>query len=125
MEKQAHNIQDVFLNHLRREKLSVTIFLMGGVKLTGRIKSFDKFAVILESKHRDQLVFKHAIATVLTTQSATTGSAPPPLPTARFSLPGNRGFQADRQRFAPAPSAYRTSLPGNRGFQSEALELRW
>ena len=82
MEKQAHNIQDVFLNHLRREKLSVTIFLMGGVKLTGRIKSFDKFAVILESKHRDQLVFKHAIATVLTTQSATTGSAPPPLPTA-------------------------------------------
>ena len=81
MEKQAHNIQDVFLNHLRKEKLSVTIFLMGGVKLTGRIKSFDKFAVILESNHRDQLVFKHAIATVLTTKSAATGSAPPPLPT--------------------------------------------
>ena len=81
MEKQAHNIQDVFLNHLRKEKLVVTIFLMSGVKLTGRIKSFDKFAVILESNHRDQLVFKHAIATVVTTKSAATGSAPPPLPT--------------------------------------------
>ena len=81
MEKQSHNIQDVFLNHIRREKLIVTIFLMSGVKLTGRIKSFDKFAVILESNHRDQLVFKHAIATVVTTKSAATGSAPPPLPT--------------------------------------------
>ena len=75
MEKQPHNIQDVFLNHLRREKLAVTIFLMTGVKLTGRIKSFDKYAVILESSQRDQLVFKHAIATVWTTKAAA-ASAP-------------------------------------------------
>ena len=80
MEKQPHNIQDVFLNHLRREKLPVTVFLMSGVKLTGRIKSFDKFAVILESGQREQLVFKHAISTVVTTRSAPTASAPPTSP---------------------------------------------
>lgn len=76
MEKQPHNIQDVFLNHLRREKLPVTVFLMSGVKLTGRIKSFDKFAVMLESSQREQLVFKHAISTVVTTRSAPAASAP-------------------------------------------------
>ena len=78
MEKQSHNIQDVFLNHLRREKLAVTIFLMSGVKLTGRIKSFDKYAVILESSQRDQLIFKHAISTVVTTRSAAAASTLPP-----------------------------------------------
>ncbi len=80
MEKQPHNIQDVFLNHLRREKLAVTVFLMSGVKLAGRIKSFDKYAVILESGQRDQLIFKHAISTVVTTRSAPAASAPPSSP---------------------------------------------
>ncbi len=80
MEKQPRNIQDVFLNHLRREKLAVTVFLMSGVKLTGRIKSFDKYAVILESGQRDQLIFKHAISTVVTTRSAPAASAPPSSP---------------------------------------------
>lgn len=75
MEKQPHNIQDIFLNHLRREKLAVTIFLMTGVKLTGRIKSFDKYAVILKSSQRDQLGFKHAISTVWKTKTAV-ASAP-------------------------------------------------
>ena len=88
MEKQPHNIQDVFLNHLRREKLPVTVFLMSGVKLTGRIKSFDKYAVILESGQREQLIFKHAISTVVTTRSApapaasaSQSSEPPSTPT--------------------------------------------
>ena len=80
MEKQPHNIQDVFLNQLRREKLAVTLFLMSGVKLTGRIKSFDKYAVILESGQRDQLIFKHAISTVVTTKSAAVASASPSPP---------------------------------------------
>ena len=80
MEKQPHNIQDVFLNHLRREKLAVTVFLMSGVKLAGRIKSFDKYAVILESGQRDQLIFKHAISTVVTTRSAPATSDPPSSP---------------------------------------------
>ena len=80
MEKQPHNIQDVFLNHLRREKLPATVFLMSGVKLTGRIKSFDKYAVMLESGQRDQLIFKHAISTVVTTRSAPAAAAPPSSP---------------------------------------------
>lgn len=93
MEKQPHNIQDVFLNQLRREKLPVTVFLMSGVKLTGRIRSFDKYAVILESGNREQLVFKHAISTVVTTKSAPAASAPrstpsePPSPQGKASKP--------------------------------------
>jgi host factor-I protein len=64
MEKQIPNIQDVFLNNVRRDKNLVTIYLTSGVKLTGRIKSFDKYSVILEANDQDQLIFKHAISTV-------------------------------------------------------------
>jgi len=64
MEKQQ-NIQDGFLNSLRKEKAHVTIYLMSGVKLTGRIRSFDKFAVILDSNGMEQLIFKHAISTMV------------------------------------------------------------
>jgi host factor-I protein len=69
MEKQVQNIQDVFLNNARKEKTVTTIYLMSGVKLTGRIKSFDKYSVILESNSQDQLIFKHAISTVATGRS--------------------------------------------------------
>ena len=65
MEKPVQNIQDVFLNNLRRDRTVVTMFLMGGVKLTGKIKSFDKYAVIMETNSHEQLVFKHAISTVV------------------------------------------------------------
>src|SRR5512143_3888354 len=64
IEKQVQNIQDVFLNNVRRDKSLVTIYLMSGVKLTGRIKSFDKYSVILEAGSQEQLIFKHAISTV-------------------------------------------------------------
>ncbi|MCA1594449.1 MAG: RNA chaperone Hfq [Acidobacteria bacterium] len=59
------NIQDAFLNTVRRERDSVTIYLMNGAKLSGRIKSFDKFSVLLESGAQEQLIFKHAISTIL------------------------------------------------------------
>jgi len=79
--QQALNIQDVFLNNVRRDKVITTVYLMSGVKLTGRIKSFDKYSVILESNNQDQLVFKHAISTVaagrsypVASQSASAGS---------------------------------------------------
>ena len=58
------NIQDAFLNTARRERSTVTIYLMHGAKLTGRIKSFDKFSVLLESGAQEQLIFKHAISTI-------------------------------------------------------------
>jgi host factor-I protein len=63
--KQApQNIQDAFLNTVRREKTSVTIYLLNGAKLSGRIRSFDKFSVLLDSGSLEQLIFKHAISTI-------------------------------------------------------------
>jgi len=58
------NIQDAFLNTVRREKTTVTIHLVNGAKLTGRIRSFDKFSILLEAGQHEQLVFKHAISTI-------------------------------------------------------------
>jgi host factor-I protein len=58
------NIQDVFLNYARREKLSVHIRLMDGSDLEGRVKNFDRFAVIVELNGADHMIFKHAIATI-------------------------------------------------------------
>ena len=58
------NIQDAFLNFARRERSTVTIYLVNGAKLLGRIKSFDKFSVMLESASQEQLIFKHAISTI-------------------------------------------------------------
>ena len=63
------NIQDVFLNYARREKLPVHIRLMDGTDFEGRVKNFDRFAVIVEVNGADQLVFKHAIATISTERS--------------------------------------------------------
>jgi host factor-I protein len=60
------NIQDVFLNFARRDRLAVAIQLLDGRTLEGRIKNFDRFAVIVEVNGADQLVFKHAIATIST-----------------------------------------------------------
>jgi host factor-I protein len=62
--KPAQNIQDSFLNTARKERMSVTIYLLSGVKLTGRIRSFDKYSVVLETNNQEQLIFKHAISTV-------------------------------------------------------------
>lgn len=65
MEKStAQNIQDAFLNTARREKHSIIIHLMHGATLSGRIKSFDKFSVLLDVGGQDFLIFKHAISTV-------------------------------------------------------------
>ena len=61
------NIQDAFLNYdVRREKLVVTIRMMDGGELEGRIKHFDRFALILDQGGTDQMIFKHAIAAIKT-----------------------------------------------------------
>jgi host factor-I protein len=65
------NIQDGFLNLARREKVTVTIYLVNGAKLLGRIKSFDKFSLILESSAQEQLIFKHAISTISQSRRST------------------------------------------------------
>jgi len=70
MEKPAQNIQDSFLNNARKDKIALTIYLMSGVKLTGRIKSFDKYSLVLETNNQEQLIFKHAISTVVTQKTS-------------------------------------------------------
>lgn len=70
--KQApQNIQDAFLNTVRREKTTVIIYLLNGAKLTGKIRSFDKFSVLLESGSQEQLIFKHAISTISQSRKVT------------------------------------------------------
>jgi host factor-I protein len=64
--KALPNIQDVFLNYVRREKLTVTIRMMDGSELDGRIKNFDRFAVVIEQNGVDHMLFKHAIAAIKT-----------------------------------------------------------
>jgi host factor-I protein len=76
MEKSAQNIQEAFLNNARRDKTFLTIYLMSGVKLSGRIKSFDKYSVVLETNNQEQLVFKHAISTVVVSRAAHAFGAP-------------------------------------------------
>jgi len=63
--KPAQNIQDSFLNTARKDKAVITIYLLSGVKLTGRIRSFDKYSVVLDTNNQEQLIFKHAISTVV------------------------------------------------------------
>ena len=75
MEKPAQNIQEAFLNNTRKDKTFLTIYLMSGVKLSGRIKSFDKYSVILETNNQEQLIFKHAISTVVISKPSPHGMA--------------------------------------------------
>ncbi len=75
--KPAQNIQDTFLNTVRKDKSPITIYLVSGVKLTGRIRSFDKYSVLLENNSQEQLIFKHAISTVVSGRGATHGDARP------------------------------------------------
>ncbi|CEG26887.1 MULTISPECIES: RNA chaperone Hfq [unclassified Bacillus (in: firmicutes)] len=61
--KTAINIQDQFLNQLRKDNTNVTVFLLNGFQLRGQIKGFDNFTVLFESEGKQQLVYKHAIST--------------------------------------------------------------
>lgn len=63
--EKLQNVQDVFLNHIRKNKTPVTIFLVNGVKLQGIVTWFDNFSVLLRRDGHTQLVYKHAISTVM------------------------------------------------------------
>src|SRR6202790_1244420 len=80
--KPAQNIQDTFLNTVRKDKSPITIYLVSGVKLTGKIRSFDKYSVLLENNSQEQLIFKHAISTVV---SGRAGAHTEPRPESRVS----------------------------------------
>jgi len=76
--KPAQNIQDSFLNNARKDKIVLTIYLMSGVKLSGRIKSFDKYSLVLETNNQEQLIFKHAVSTVVTQKAPHSIHSGPP-----------------------------------------------
>ncbi len=61
----SQNIQDSFLNNARKDRFPITIYLTSGVKLSGRVKAFDKFCIEFETSHQTQLIFKHAISTIV------------------------------------------------------------
>ncbi|MDR0434035.1 MAG: RNA chaperone Hfq [Gracilibacteraceae bacterium] len=65
MTKSALNLQDSFLNQLRRENVPVTIYLVNGFQLRGLVRGFDNYTVFLEFEGRQQLIFKHAISTIM------------------------------------------------------------
>jgi len=68
MVERTQHLQDLFLNAVRKQKISLTIFLINGVKLTGIVTSFDNFCVMLRRDGHSQLVYKHAISTIMPSQ---------------------------------------------------------
>ncbi|MBX2857012.1 MAG: RNA chaperone Hfq [Rhodobacteraceae bacterium] len=68
MSSERQNLQDAFLNHVRKNKIPVTVFLVNGVKLQGVLTWFDNFCVLLRRDGQSQLVYKHAISTIMPTQ---------------------------------------------------------
>lgn len=63
--RQIINLQDVFLNKARRENINITIFLLNGYQLRGIVKGFDNYTIILDSDNKQQMVYKHAISTIV------------------------------------------------------------
>ncbi|MEM7443996.1 MAG: RNA chaperone Hfq [Pseudomonadota bacterium] len=68
MSEKSQSVQDVFLNNIRKNKMPVTIFLVNGVKLQGIVTWFDNFSVLLRRDAHSQLVYKHAISTIMPSQ---------------------------------------------------------
>ena len=66
--EKSQNVQDVFLNYIRKNKTSVTVFLVNGVKLQGIVTWFDNFSVLLRRDGHTQLIYKHAISTIMPSQ---------------------------------------------------------
>ncbi len=105
--KPAQNIQDSFLNTARKERLSITIYLLSGVKLTGRIRSFDKYSVVLEANGQEQLIFKHAISTVVMGRMVAHGT--------HLTHPEPKTAAGAGTAVAPAVSAATASGTGSEG----------
>lgn len=76
--QRIQNLQDVFLNQARRERMPVTMFLMNGFQLRGVIRGFDAFAVLVDSEGRQQMIYKHAISTVAPARPLALSEVPEP-----------------------------------------------
>ncbi len=94
----SQNIQDSFLNNARKERFPITIYLTSGVKLSGRVRGFDKFCIEFETSHQTQLIFKHAISTIV---------AP------RHGQSSHRGAERPAALHAPAPAPPSPAAPAS------------
>lgn len=63
--KQGINLQDVFLNTARKENIGITVFLVNGYQIKGLVRGFDNYTLVLESDDKQQLIYKHAISTII------------------------------------------------------------
>lgn len=68
MSKNILNLQDIFLNQIRKENILVTIFLVNGYQIRGLVKSFDNFTILLDVENKQQMLYKHAISTIVPTR---------------------------------------------------------
>lgn len=66
--KNTNNLQDIFINNARKEKVELTVFLMNGVPIRGRVISFDNYTLLIEVDKKQNLIFKHAISTIVPTK---------------------------------------------------------
>ena len=117
MEKLAQNIQEAFLNNARKDKTFLTIYLMSGVKLSGRIKSFDKYSVVLETNNQEQLIFKHAISTVVVSRPFHGGAG--------GSHPAARPRELKAPRLLPAHPRPSSITRNNFGWRYEVKSARF
>ena len=69
MQKTTENYQDVFLNQARKDRTMLTVFLMNGFQMRGIITGFDQFVILLQSDGRQQMIYKHAISTIVPAQA--------------------------------------------------------
>jgi host factor-I protein len=104
--KPAQNIQDTFLNTVRKDKSPITIYLVSGVKLTGKIRSFDKYSVLLENNSQEQLIFKHAISTVVSGRAGMHLDTRPERPTEKA---------AESRSSGPIAASHAAASSGNLG----------
>ncbi|MCC6716720.1 MAG: RNA chaperone Hfq [Acetobacteraceae bacterium] len=105
--ERSQNVQDVFLNHVRKNKTPVTVFLVNGVKLQGIITWFDNFSVLLRRDGHTQLVYKHAISTVMpgapiSLFDGTKAETPAPAPAASTSVASANTLSLAARETAPA-----------------------
>lgn len=63
--KSTINLQDVFLNQVRKERTSITVFLVNGFQIKGIVKGFDSYIIVIESEGKQQMIYKHAISTIV------------------------------------------------------------
>lgn len=77
MNKNTINLQDTFLNQLRKENIAATIFLVNGYQIKGSIRSFDNFTILLDVEGKQQMVYKHAVSTIIPFRNINFSHTPP------------------------------------------------